>query len=520
MRRKFVSACLGIAIATSGVLAFASGAYASHAPEIKRGGNVTVVVVAQQFLDLDPAHNQNDTTDEVEMNAIFGGIFYQTTTDGIGLGFASGYHFSDGNQELTITIRPGLKFTDGTPLNASAVAYNINRDLLPANGCQCASSFLPVTGVTSHGSNVVITMSKPYAPILQAFIDNAPDWPASPTAIASTTANAFATDPIGAGPFEVKSFSPSAQIVVTKNPHYYIKGEPYLNSITYITTPVDQSAFSALQAGNAQMELGITTGSIYSQAKADPAQFQVLLKPGTIATDLELNTYKPPFNNIVAREAVAAALNPHQLLNIVSPGFGNVVEDDQAPGGAYYERKVPGYQGYNLARAKQLVQQLGGLSFSIQGSNSSAGELLLAAQQSELEAAGMTVSIVPETITVEIVNLPDGNFEGIDASAGGADPDVGSNSLTSRFQTNGLYTCCHDPALDGLINKTSQLASPAARQKAFDNVYAYVAKNVLNVPLYALPDDIIITKSLHNVEISPTGGSLTTIINWPQVWMS
>ena len=64
---------------------------------------------------------------------------------------------------ITIGLRPGVKFSDGTPLNAAAVVANYKRDLDPANACQCLVTFSTIKNVAASGDNVVLTMSAPMA---------------------------------------------------------------------------------------------------------------------------------------------------------------------------------------------------------------------------------------------------------------------------------------------------------------------------------------------------------------------
>jgi ABC-type transport system substrate-binding protein len=83
--------------------------------------------------------------------------------------------------------------------------------------------------------------------------------------------------------------------------------------------------------------------------------------------------------------------------------------------------------------------------------------------------------------------------------------------------SSGPYTCCHDATLDGLINKTTQYGAPALRTKAFDAVYAYVAKNVLAVPLYTLKTVALATRNIQGFTAAPAADS--TVISFQTLWM-
>lgn len=487
---------------------------ASTAPTSKRGGALTVVVVDQQYLNADPAHDHDDVTDESFMNAIFGGLFFQRSGGRVGLGMASSYAFSEGNRTLTITLRSGLRFSDGTPLNAAAVAFNINRDLSPANDCDCASSFATVRSVSAVHGDVVLQLSEPDLPILQAFINNAPDWPASPRAIEHESEAAFELDPIGAGPFLVQSFVPDTRVALVRNPHYYQRGRPNLDALTFITASSDEQAIEDLQAGEAQMALGVTTGPLIIQERS---QYRVVTVDSTQTTDVELNALDNPFGSELAREAIAYATDPSALLATTSPGLGETVEAEQGPGGLFFERTVAGFRSDDLAKAKALVARLGSLSFNLQTVANPTDELLAANFENELAQAGIQVVVTAEPLTVEEANLAAGDWQAVVGSTGGTDPDVGSNSVVARFASWGSYTCCHDSTLDSLINKSIAASSNSIRQSMMDEIYSYITKKQYALELYSIPSSVIIAPSLRDVTVVGEGGSLTAVIDWQDV---
>src|ERR1700677_4963385 len=98
--------------------------------------------------------------------------------------------------------------------------------------------------------------------------------------------------------------------------------------------------------------------------KTAKPKFNVCVKPPSTSNVEELNTKVAPFNNILAREAVTYATNATQLLKTVGDSFGQVSKIPNGPSSDFYAKGSFGYRAYNLAKAKSLVQQLGGLSFS------------------------------------------------------------------------------------------------------------------------------------------------------------
>src|ERR1700722_15786177 len=106
---------------------------ASSAP-LKTGGSITVLEssgYSGAWSTLDPAENKEGAATQDFMTAIYGQLFELGTGGKIIPDLATGYTFSPDAKTVTITLRQGVKFTDGTPFNAQAVAYNWNRDLGP-----------------------------------------------------------------------------------------------------------------------------------------------------------------------------------------------------------------------------------------------------------------------------------------------------------------------------------------------------------------------------------------------------
>src|SRR5690349_24953623 len=151
----------------------------------KAGGSLTVLEGAGFAGDwpagLDPATNINGAADQSYMDAIYGELFELGPKGKIINDLATGYSFSNDAKTITITLRQGVKFTDGTPFNADAVVWNIKRDLKSA--CTCKPTW-PVKSVTATGPYAVqIVLAAPDGAFINQIVDSTADWIASPTAV-------------------------------------------------------------------------------------------------------------------------------------------------------------------------------------------------------------------------------------------------------------------------------------------------------------------------------------------------
>src|SRR5487761_2184273 len=244
---RWRAASVAVACA-SGISATATSAMASthSSGNVHRGGTLNVIVVGAQWPGLDVGTNTQDAADARYQDAIYGDLFQLGPKGKIIPDQATGYKFSNHNKTVTISIRKGLKFSNGDPLTAANAAWSMNRDLLPQYSNIGDVNF-PLASPATVGPNntMVLQLKSADVAIIPAFINEAPNWVVDQNALNSMGENAYAQRPIGAGPFKVVSNVASSSLVVTKNTGYWQKGHPLLNGITWTNVGSDQSAFSA-----------------------------------------------------------------------------------------------------------------------------------------------------------------------------------------------------------------------------------------------------------------------------------
>jgi peptide/nickel transport system substrate-binding protein len=488
-RRRFIRSAPVIAVAlVAGLLAgcgssnSSSSTPASSAPH--SGGSLTVLEgssFAGSWPGLDPATDTDGAANQSYMDAIFGQL-YQLGQGGKWIpDLATNISATNGGKTWVFTLRQGVKFTDGTPFNAQAVAYNWARDL--KSTCTCKPTFLAPPKITVTGP-YTIELALPYvdAPLLADMQDDIFDWIASPTAVQTMGETAFALKPVGAGPFTVVSDSPSSELVLKANPHYWQKGLPYLKSLTFKPVLDDETALKDLQSGAGQAYEGMSTPSL---APAFKAHFTTTTEPSTSPYDIQLNTKVAPFNNILAREAIYYATNTPLLDQKL---FGNaypVTQSFTAQAGLFYEPTVPGYITYNLAKAKALVKQLGGISITLKTITSPVAQTLDEGLAEMWEAAGMKVTLQNYDLTGLISVFLSGKWQAFLQTAGAWDPE-GGVGVAFRFSSFSPFTGVHDPKVNALLAEAGGTLSMAQRQQFNEQLNAYIAKEAYGPFLFPI----------------------------------
>jgi peptide/nickel transport system substrate-binding protein len=529
------AACSSSSSSSTNTSGPSNSAIATSAP--KAGGSITVLEssgYSGAWSTLDPAQNKEGAATQDFMTAIYGQLFELGSGGTVVPDLATGYSFSPDAKTVTITIRQGVKFTDGTPFNAQAVAYNWNRDLgpiaiknglnppwlvaeLPApKGSPPGTAEPPATGAiqVTGPYTIVVHQVAPNGAFINQLFDSIANWIASPTALQKDGAS-FGQNPVGAGPFTVVTNTPNDELIVKKNPDYWQPGRPYLDQITFKTVGSDEAAYEALLANQGQVYEDMSTTQLITESAS---HFEVENNLGTSPYDLQLNTSVPPFNNAKARQAIYAATNFQPILQHLFGGRYPIVQGFTGPGGICYEPNVPGYQGYDPTLAKTLIQQTGLDKTTIQ-----LGTIALSTAQessqalaTEWEALGLHVKLSswPLAGLIAAFEANGGkSWQSMVQTAGAYDP-AGGVGVGFRFNSMSPFSGVHDPHLDSLLQSAQGSTNLSVRCGFYNQAAAYIAKNYYGPFYFAFSPANI---SVHGVAGPGLTSPLASVVVVPTV---
>jgi peptide/nickel transport system substrate-binding protein len=497
-----------------------SGNTTSQAPQY--GGTLNYLVsglLSEWDLGLDPA--TGGAAPSIYEDAIFGQLFRPTPSGGIEPVLATGYHVSGGGTVLTISLQPGVQFSDGTPFNAAAVAWNIKRDLATPSTASPVSSWPPLAkanGVTTPDNlTVVLHFSAPYAPLLASLIGSNINHIASPTAVQKMGAKQFQKTPVGAGPFEVETNLVDHQLTLKKNPGYFQKGRPYLDKLEFTTVSDDQTAMESLQSGTGQAAQ-ITTPQLIEEAKGN-SKFTTLAALGSTPTLIQLNTAAPPFNNKLARQAIYYATDAQGIAQHLYNSMFPTSESFLGPGDLFYQPTVPGYLGYDPAKAKQIVSSLGGLDISLFGPNDPLNTETLQALAQMWQQAGIKVTVHPYTLGGQIQAFSK-NWQAALQSNGAWDPGM-FYGIPFRFLSVAPFSGVHDKALDSMLAQADQTLDPAQRAVDYHNIAEYISNQAYAPFLVASAPVSVTASDVHGPGLTTEIPVISTVIvpYWDEAWI-
>ena len=475
-------------------------------------GTLKVLVIGGEWPNLDPALDTQDAADSALLSTIYGDLFQFGAHGTVIPDEATGYKFTNAGMTVDISLRPGLEFSDGTPFTAQDVASSISRVLLPQNACICDADFAAVKSVSASGPDtVVLSMSRPFAPIIGAFNTTGPDWTVDPTALAKEGTTGYGQSPVGAGPYKVVHNAANSVLELTANPLYWKKGYPKVENLTYTSVGNDTSAYDALLSGQGQVAAGVTTIPLIKQVMHGSSSLKVYKTPATFYEFVSLNETTAPFNNILAREALYYATDPQVLVSHLYGGLYSVIQSPTASGEDFYIPTVSGYRTYDLAKAKALVKQLGGLTVTLATTaNTPYWETEVTALQSLWSEAGIKTTLSFNDLEETLAQLKSNNWQALDSNWGGADPAL---ALPTYFESNGPFTGIHDPTLDNLINQAAVTTNEATRLRDYKAVAARMNQQAEVPFLYQKPIFTFATSGVHGI-------STDAVTYWENVSLS
>lgn len=433
-----ISALILAVLTMASVLASFSvaGAAAKPAGKPTFGGSITVG--GSVPASLDPGTTATTPSAAPYYSLVYGQLFRISPKGVITPDLATSYALNAAGTTATLQLRHGVHFSDGTPFNAAAVKFTILRDQMGASTgtCPCAAFLTAVSSVTTKGSYTVqIHLSRRDALLQDVLTESEVTYIISPTAYASEGASGFGLRPVGAGPYQVSQYTPATTVTFSKWSGSYEHKTVYLSSITFDTQSSDAATLAGCESGTlAICSFGTTSAaSSAQQAEADSNLVQED-SPADSWAGLHFNVDAPPFNNLLAREAVAYATDGTAIAQVVS---GNSKATCYPMGAAdeWWTAKCPSdVPTYNPAKAKALVQQLGGLSFNLSSIfNTPIYVTLATALQQEYEAVGMKVSLSIVSHPAWIADQADGNYQVVGPCCGGGflDPYLGLQQYLS-----------------------------------------------------------------------------------------
>jgi len=454
----------------------------------------------------DPANSRPNPYNAEWMDLVYD-VLIHDTPDGKGApGLATKWSTPDPST-AEITLRSGVKFTDGTPLTSQA-AKTAWEKLLAANLFTTPNDIRAISSIeTPDAQTIRVHFSQPVA---QTFLNNSTHhswWLGIPSPTAAAAGN-LNTKPVGAGPYQLKDYVQDQKITLEKNPSYWDPKSQLAAGWEFIQASAGPPAVSALQAGTVDLIWSIPPDSIQA---LEGAGFVVDSTPSERAYQLATCTTNGVFTSKQARQALQYAIDREAIDEGALAGTGVPTFSPMPPQSPYFDKAIVKGLKHDPKKAKALLKEAGvapGTAVkavvAAQAPFSTIAEIL----QQQLKEVGLDMQITQSTNFVADINA--------------IKPDMAIITIEpSRFAsffsgTPGPTNWCgnkNDAIAAAYTATLDSSKSPEEVDAAYQTLQKLVVDESANIPLNMLGLLAAHTKKVKGVEIinSPYGPQLNTV---------
>ncbi|MBO28269.1 MAG: ABC transporter substrate-binding protein [Rhodobacteraceae bacterium] len=300
---------------------------------------------------LDPTSAAAGAIDSVLYSNVFEGLTRFSSDGSIVPGLAESWEISDDGLTYTFKLREGVKFHDGTTMDAEDVKFSLDRINAEdsANAQKALYSAISEVNVIDP-TTVEIKLSEPNGNMLFNLA-----W-GDAVIVAPESIEGIKQTPVGTGAFKFDSWTQGDRIELSRNPDYW--GEPAkLDNVTFKFISDPTAAFAAVMAEDVDVFSGFPAPENLPQFEAD-ARFQVLVGSTEGETILAMNNKVAPFDDPKVRQAVAHAIDRQAIIDGAMFGYGTPIGTHFAPHNPAYV-DLTGQSAHDPEKARALLAEAG-----------------------------------------------------------------------------------------------------------------------------------------------------------------
>ena len=452
------------------------------------------------------------------------------SSDGLGLrpGLATQWNWSDDGKILTVKLRPGVKFSDGTPMTAQDVQWSLNRARDPKQGAWNSLLASVATIDIADPSTVVLNLKHPdptLLPVLATFntgILPAAQFMAAAGETLDEKAKAFAEKPIGTGPFMLTEWQRGVVMKLARNPYHWRmapdgKPFPYLDALEFPVIPDDATRLLKLKAGELTGCEFVPYARV-AELKGNP-DLDMQLWASTKINYLTMNVRPKlkdgsdnPLSNVKVRQALNHAVNKDALIAITTRGLGKPMKSMMSAATPLMDGNTPPYP-YDLAKAKALLAESGvatGFDLSCMTLAGSADEISnMTAIQQMFAAIGVRLKIEQLDNATRNARYKSADFQMRNAlwTDDLTDPSEIASYILYSPTVQSLHSGWKDDHVDELFLASQQELDPAKRKaqyKEMQDLYKAAAPMLF---MYELPYPVAFRKHAKGFRQIPLGNN-------------
>jgi peptide/nickel transport system substrate-binding protein len=484
-RRKFIGSA---AAGAAGALLMPPRRFAQAAPAIaKRGGTLSAAIFADP-LSFDPALSAN-VQGRTACRALHDTLLTVDEKGRLAPGLVASWEQPD-EKTFVLKLRQNVKFQDGTPFNAEAVKFNIDRLSDPSLGSIRGGEIRTLDKLEVVDAHTVkMTLKYPFAAFLFPFTD-VTGCIGSPAAMQKLGRD-YALHPVGAGPFKLVDYAKDSRTVLERNPDYWDTGKPHLDQVVLRPIPTDSTRLAELRAGGVQIAEALPLQNV--RQLRESKEIVVSEKVGFRWEYFGFNCREQyPGRSKKFRQAFQWAIDREALHQVAYFGTGSIGYDGILPGSPFHD---PAYKPFHhdMDKAKRLIEESGvTVPVTIRGPlqpdpvkqraaqvfQATASQLGLTVQIEQVDTAGYNATLRAGTLPMDLQGW------------WGYRPDP-DQYLAILCHSSGSYAKYHgysNPQMDELILAERAARTEGERRQVFRKVADLMNEDSVYVPWHYSSD--------------------------------
>lgn len=413
------------------------------------------------------------------------------------------------------------KFSNGEPVTAEDVQFSIERFADPEINVNYSTLGESIKNVeVIDPKTVKINLDGVDAP----FLDNMAMFAAAivPKKVVEEVGDkAFAENPVGSGPFQLKEFVRGQRTVLEPNPNYWRKGEPYLDEVVFEYVPDANTRVLKVRSGEAQVADNIPYNQVADLEGTEGIEVQVT---DTLSwSSIFLNLKKPPLDDVKIRQALNYATPKEQILESVLYGNGEI-SNSNIPPLKYWDESIAPYP-FDLEKAEALMAESkapDGFDLEIVvPSGEPAVQQMVEILKQEWAKIGVNVNIVQKEFGAMFATWLEGKggqaatFPPLALSSDSlSDDEIAAITLNPEAGLNALGTYYDNPKVNALIKEAKTTLDEEERAQAFAEIQQIALDDAPAVLLFFTKQITAVSDEVKDFQTFPIGW-------WPlrEVWL-
>jgi peptide/nickel transport system substrate-binding protein len=423
---------------------------------------------------------------------------------------------SDGGKTVTIKLRSGVKFNDGTPFTAEAMKLSLDRHR-EMKGSNRRSELESVTAVeVADPLTIRLRLKAPFSPLTAQLADRS-GMPISPAAD-KKLGDKFGTAPVCVGPWQFVERVAQDRIVVERSPHYFDQSAAKFDRIVFRIIPDDNVRLANLRSGDIDVMHMVAPTDATSLKKE--ARFDVSSVTGLGFNSVSINLHNktgktnppgdlgtPLANDPRVREAFELSIDREALNQVAYEGQNTVGCGPISPNSVFFDktRKCP---SRDVARAKKLLADAGlasGYKFEMVIINNPPQRRVGEVIQGMAREAGFDISLRPQEFASSLKDNDDGKHQSfLIGWSGRVDPDGNIHQGQACGGSLNATGAC-DEKIDALLNKAREISDIAQRRALYREAVDLITTRRNTIYLYHPNYIVAFPKSLKGYKAVPDG---------------